>query len=126
MFGTPALTDILELKTNYSKEEIKKICGFKTNKIIVSCGYNGGIAQQHLKILEALNTMSCKYKDSIILYLHMGYGLTSNYYNIIKEKIEKIGIEYKIDTNFYNDSEIAKIIYVRCVYTWANHRRFIK
>ena len=49
-------------------------------RIIVTCGYNLGRAQQHLKIIESISALPDRIKDNLHIVIPMTYGRIDTYY----------------------------------------------
>lgn len=109
-FGTLIIDKIIEKKNKGIRRDALKIKYIgKSDKIVVTCGYNGGEFQQHGKMIDALERIDNEYKKNIFLHIPMGYGGNSEYFKYIEEKIENSGFECKIDKKFYTPDEMAEV-----------------
>lgn len=108
-FGIGKLDLIKNLEGNFSKTAIKESINLPISKLIITIGYNGLEAQQHLLILESFNNIAMAMKNSIFIIIPFGYGGDLIYKNLVKKKLEALNIEYKIYDDFISDEDVAKI-----------------
>ena len=102
--------DILdEIEKNKNSKYINKLIPNKKNQIVVTCGYNGGIAQQHIKILDQLNKLDAEIKGKLFLCIPATYGLSSSYAEEIENVLKSMAIDYCIIKNRLSEHEIAKL-----------------
>ncbi len=82
-----------------------------TGKIIVMCGYNATIQQQHLAIIRAINTLPARVKKLIKLKFLMTYGdTTGEYTNNVKCALQKIQVESEVITEFMDENAMLESI----------------
>ncbi|URC13111.1 hypothetical protein [Flavobacterium sp. B183] len=108
-FGIKKIDIIKDFKEKYSTKFIKSSINFPLNKLIVTIGYNGLFAQQHLLILRSLEKLSDEIKNNLFLVVPFGYGGDLKYKNILIDKLDSLNIEYIIFDHFITDDEVAKI-----------------
>lgn len=108
-FGTPVVDELEKIKGKYDTSELREKFGIPQSSWVVACGYNGNVAQQHDKIVSALNSMEDIYKKQIFLYIHMGYAFDEEYCERLTNLLNLSHISYTIDKNFYDAKEMAKI-----------------
>lgn len=105
-FGVDILNEIDQLLSRgYSEKLIK--CPKDTT--IVTCGYNGTIAQQHLMILEQIKNLDDDIKRRIYLCIPATYGLTDSYEADLEVKLKEIGVKYVIIKNRLSEIDLAKL-----------------
>jgi len=90
-FGLKTLEYIDKIR-NINKRELKNKAGFNKDKIIVTCGYNSTIEQQHEKIIENILKLPLEIRKKIQFIFPMTYGDDVN-----KEKIKNILREANLD-----------------------------
>lgn len=99
-FGVDGIDTINELINSYKKAN---------DNICVAIGYNGSKQQNHLTVIEEISKLPKKLREKLILILPMTYGLNKNYYFDVKQKLDSLGINYKIYTEYLNSTEMSKI-----------------
>lgn len=90
-FGLKTL-DFIDKNRDKNREDLKKYLGYNQQKIIVTCGYNATIAQQHDKIIENIINLPKEIKDKVEFIFPLTYGDVTN-----KEKIKNRLIESDLD-----------------------------
>lgn len=78
-------------------------------KIVVTCGYNGTLNQQHLKILSSISKLRIEIKEKIHLCIPVTYGLTSANRNSIISQLQTMDIPYSFLENRLSDYDLAKL-----------------
>ena len=105
-FGLSPLESINKLKL--SKAECKEKLGWSSSKLSLTIGYNLSEGQQHLKVIEALQSQKLKsLKEKLILIFPIAYGGSAIYKEKLVKEIEKLDFECLIYEKYMNDSEIA-------------------
>ena len=108
-FGSSEI-DYIDGITEAEVVEIKeKLYGETANKIIIVCGYNSGINQNHKQMIEALSLLSEEEKSRIHVVLPMTYLGSEEYRNKIKKQIESLNISFTILDRFLDIKEVAVI-----------------
>jgi hypothetical protein len=108
-FGIGKLDLIQNLKQNFLENSLKESINLPNDKLIITIGYNGIEAQQHLLILDAFEKLTKDVKNNIFIVIPFGYGGDLIYKNIIKAKLENLDIGYIIFDDFISDEDVAKI-----------------
>lgn len=108
-FGIGKLDLIEKLATTFAKGHLKKNISLPEGKLMVTIGYNGIEAQQHLLVLEAFKNLPKELKNKIFIIIPFGYGGDLIYKNSIKNKLDILRIDYVIFDNFLSDEDVAKI-----------------
>lgn len=107
-FGSEIAENIDDL-LNQSKRQIlgKEI---SDEKLVVSIGYNAGKAQQHLKVLEALDALPEDVKKKILIILQMTYQKPlDDYVDVVLAYSESLGFETWQFTGYLTSREVAEI-----------------
>lgn len=108
-FGIGKLDEINRLVQENSKESFKQHLNIPSDKLIVTIGYNGIPAQQHLPVLESFMHVEQKVKDKLFIVLPFGYGGNLDYKERVIAKVETLGIKYLMLDRFISNSDVAKI-----------------
>ena len=106
-FGSPVIEEISHLKREAAKYKDK--VGAHSNQFVIACGYNGKLEQQHIKIIQALKKMDNFHKSQIFIHIPIAYGISSEYYDILKQELDNTGIPYNLDKTFYDPKEMAEV-----------------
>ncbi|MBS6798855.1 MAG: hypothetical protein KH297_03155 [Firmicutes bacterium] len=104
LFGNQIIEKSLESK---NKDRKKK----KRDKFIVSIGYNGAERQQHLKVLEQMNSLPYDIKNKIHIVIQMSYGVTDlSYKDRINYSFSKYSLSGEIIEKYLdiNDTIILR------------------
>ncbi len=108
-FGIAKLDLIHSLSKSNSLELMKNSLNIPKDKIIVSIGYNGSNAQQHLYIIEKISQLSRDMLSNLFLVIPFGYGGEVLYKNRIIEKLVHLGVEYNLYDEFLSDINVSKL-----------------
>lgn len=79
------------------------------NKTVVTIGYNGSRAQNHLRILETIEKLPRPLLDSVFIILPMTYGAPEGYIDYVEKAVQKLGVSYVIYGERLPVETIAKI-----------------
>lgn len=116
LFGLPILDIINEKSRTESIEELRKKWNIPKDRAIVAVGYNAGLQQRHLDVLNSIAEFGEKVKDKIFLLLQMTYGGTEEYKKRVFQKAKEIGCEYMALQSFLTDEEVAEIRIMTDIY----------
>lgn len=108
-FGISKLDLINNLSNSFLKNELKNELGFPIDKLLITIGYNGIPAQQHLYVLESIFKIPSHLLTNIFIIIPFGYGGDETYKNLIINKIQELGVGYKLIESFISDEDVAKI-----------------
>ena len=108
-FGIAKLRLIEKLVSENNKESIKRALKIPNEKLIVTVGYNGIKAQQHLLILNALGKLPEVHKENIFILIPFGYGGNKMYKEELESELEAMGLSYRIFDDFLSDDDVARI-----------------
>ena len=106
-FGSPVIGEISHLKQG--KGIYKDKIGAHFNQFVIACGYNGKSEQQHIKIIHALKKMDNFHKSQIFIHIPVAYGISNEYYDILKQELDNADIPYNLDKEFYSPKEVAEV-----------------
>ncbi len=91
-------------------QKIKEdVFGIKDDEIVITCGYNGTSAQNHIRILNMIETIPQKYKDKIHLIIPMTYGADNSYINDVKAAALKSGYVFDVLEHYLSKEENATL-----------------
>ncbi|WP_367362811.1 glycosyltransferase family 4 protein [Mesotoga sp.] len=104
-FGLSPLEELT--KSTSSKNECKEKLGIPFNSLVITCGYNGALIQQHREIIESISKISHRLPRNLFLIFPMTYGAKSEYIQEIKTKLSRLGIKHLVLEKFMSPEEIA-------------------
>lgn len=83
------------------KEMARKHYGMPQDKIVIAIGYCGRKQQQHIYVINQINTFPESVKKKIFLYCQMSYSVTDvSYVKRVRRALEICGCQYVIDKQF--------------------------
>lgn len=98
-FGSDMI-DIIEKNQHLNKKEAKNKLGLG-NKYIITIGYNGSKAQNHIKVINQINMVKKSLPENLFLLLPMTYPSDNyEYINLVKGKLEEYKLPYIIYDSF--------------------------
>lgn len=103
-FGSEMIDELCNSTIN--KDEAKKHFGINLQYTIV-CGYNGGMAQNHLRIIEAIAHVRSRLPKDLIIVLPMTYNATPSYLKEVEQKLEDNRLDYIILKNYLSNSDMV-------------------
>lgn len=106
-FGSDVLDKIL-IDTRSKKECKKKLLGTSDYFCIV-VGYNASSAQNHLKIIEALQKVKEQLPPNTIVLFPMTYAKVESYMRQVKTKLDILGLKYRIFDSYLTDAEVVNL-----------------
>ena len=109
LFGLPILDIINEKFESKSHKDLRESWNIPIDSTVVAVGYNGGPAQQHIKVLNAISNMDIKYKENIFILLQMTYGGTNEYIRRVISTVKRTGCKYRVIQDFLSDDEVAEL-----------------
>ena len=107
--------DYLNNKSVY-RSEIKKQFNIDPDSIVIVCGTNANINEQHEKIIDNINSVNKANKVTFVFPLT--YDGSQNYINLIKNKIESdlSGYNVKIFTDFMSLEEVSRLRFITDIF----------
>jgi glycosyltransferase involved in cell wall biosynthesis len=101
-FGLKTL-DYIDKNRNENKSSIRRYLGYKTDKTIVTCGYNSTQAQQHMAIILALKKLDQVVLSEVQFIFPLTYG-DSSYKEEVKKLLNESTLDYIVLEDFlYKD-----------------------
>jgi len=119
-YGVDILDGIIEIdkRRNVSPEyvvSLKEKWGIPHDKIIVTCGYNGRVEHQHLKMIESFEKCSKEVLDKYFFVIPMTYAVASEeYVNEVSDRLSQVvGTDgFIIMREFMNVDEMAENVVI--------------
>ena len=91
--------------------EGKHKLGFPKDRIVVAVGYCGRKDQQHLQVLQSLETLSDDVLKKIYVYVHVAYGITDEAYirriEAVGKRMEKRGCICNVSKEYMQGDRLA-------------------
>ncbi len=108
-FGDSTLDSIINAQKNKSIIDIKNEWNIPEDKITIHLGYNGFEAQQHLKMINSLNSCNDEVKNSIYIIVPLSYGCPNEEYkNAIIQALQETKIPFYIFDKFIDKNSIGE------------------
>jgi hypothetical protein len=108
IFGTKTL-EILFADQQSDNKEHKKRLSIQENDLVITCGHNGSMNQQHTEVIESLTGLRDILPANTLLLVPATYGGSEKYVAQIKELLGRSGLRYKLLEHFLTDDEVASI-----------------
>lgn len=106
-FGSDVLDKILN--DTKSKNECKKELLGTSDYFCIVVGYNASSAQNHLKIIEALQEVKEQLPPNTIVLFPMTYAKVESYMCQVKTKLDTLGLKYRIFDSYLTDAEVVNL-----------------
>ena len=107
-FGSTPL-GVLRNIEHISKKDCKKSLNIPTNSIVVTCGNNASQGNQHIKIINSIETVIHKLPGNILFLFPFTYGCVRKYFLKVKGLLDKSNLNYRILTDYLGDYKIAQL-----------------
>lgn len=91
--GSETIDYISEHINKVSSTEAKKNIGLDEDTYTIVCGYNGAIAQNHEKIIEAVYSNKTQLPQKLVLLFPVTYGGSPDYFLFLKRKVNELDIK---------------------------------
>ena len=98
LLGSATVDYILENIGTVSEKDAKSKMGLD-GAYVITCGYNASPAQQHVRIIDAINSVRTELPENLVLLFPFTYNGNPEYTNEIKRKIK----ESNLTALFYED-----------------------
>jgi len=108
IFGLVVLGILREIE-HISKKDCKKSLNIPTNSIVVTCGNNASQGNQHIKMINSIETVIHKLPDNILFLYPFTYGRVRKYFLKVKGLLDKSNLKYRILTDYLDDNKIAQL-----------------
>lgn len=78
---------------------------------VITCGYNASEAQNHLSIINSINTIVEKLPSNYCLLFPMTYGNNNKdeYIKVIRSKLDELCMTYKIIDTYLTEMDVCRI-----------------
>lgn len=106
-FGLDTL-DFIDKNKKLEKMDLKKKVGFSTNKIIVTCGYNSTMEQQHDKIIHTVSKLPSVILEKFQFIFPLTYG-DQDWKISVKKILNATKLDYICLENFLHADQNAYI-----------------
>ena len=103
-FGSEMIDNICN--SPITQDEAKKHFGIGSQYTIV-CGYNGGVAQNHLKVIQSIVQVRDRLPHDLKLILPMTYNATAPYINKIRHLLNDNHLDYIILTDYLSNTDMV-------------------
>lgn len=108
-FGNSDFAKIDSLRSEQSstiKESLIKADG---QSLVIVCGYNASLAQNHLDIIKAIGDARMSFDRNVHLVFPLTYGGNDAYFQEIENKLKETGLPYTLLTHFLSSEELATL-----------------
>lgn len=103
-FGSEMIDELCN--STMSTNEAKSHFGIGNHYTIV-CGYNGGAAQNHLKIIDAIQHVRKSLPEKLMIVLPMTYNKKASYIAEVEKRLADYEIEHVILKNYLTNSDMV-------------------
>lgn len=103
-FGSEMIDELVY--STLTKSDAKKHFGIDSQYTIV-CGYNGGRAQNHLRIIDAIVKARTKLPEDIVVVLPMTYNASAAYLNEVQSRLVDNKLDNIILKNYLSNSDMV-------------------
>lgn len=100
-----SMIDYIIAHKNYTKDEAKHALGL-SDKLIITCGYNGHEAQNHINIIKSIVSVRERLPENLFLLFPMTYGGTKQYRDKVKNLLDDNCLQYKIYDSFLEEKDL--------------------
>ena len=108
------------LNNHIDQNEVAEKFGIDTSKVVISIGYNKMKEQQHLAVLNVINSLPESLRSNIHLILRLTYGSgDSSYVRQIKDLVESSKCSNTIFEEYLSDIDVAGITQLTDVFIHA-------
>lgn len=108
-WGLRSLDVIAALRKKETQQDTRKKLGLPPDRTIITCGYNGGRAQQHAVIIDALARLSPRAKAVVYALLPMTYSTEPAYTSELLRLLESAQIKYRVIDKMVSLEEVGRI-----------------
>lgn len=109
-FGVPGLQCIKEVVSEEGRAGSRKALSIPEGRITLTVGYNGRVAQQHLRVMEEVSGLSAALLARVHLLLPFTYGVQSSAYRREVEQVaSRLGVGFTIFDDYMDCWEQARL-----------------
>ncbi len=109
------IENMKHIAENKDMEELrlkgKNEMGFPKDKVVVAVGYCGRKDQQHLQVLNSLETLPNEILQKLYVYIHVAYGITDEAYirriEAVGKRMEKRGCICNVSKEYIQGERLA-------------------
>lgn len=109
-FGLEALDHVNRLHPT-DQEKIKQKLDMGLYSYVVALGYNGDVAQQHEKMIDALLVIREKLPSGYLILLPFTYKIEASYRVRVERKLVDAGLTYRFLDDFLRPEQMAEYWY---------------
>lgn len=103
-FGSEMIDELCN--STISKDNAKRHFGIGAQYTIV-CGYNGGVAQNHLKIIDSIVSVRNSLPKDIVVVLPMTYNASASYLDEVQNKLVDNKLDHVILKKYLSNSDMV-------------------
>ena len=103
-FGSEMIDELVN--TKITKYEAKKHFGIG-NKYTIVCGYNGGVAQNHIKMIESIMLIRNRLPQNLIIVLPMTYNTNPSYMNEVQKLLTDSRLDHIILKSYMSNHDMV-------------------
>lgn len=92
-----------------SSENSKSFFDLPLDKTIITIGYNGNVAQQHLKVIDELKLLPDNLQKKLFIIIPATYGLNDEYKQNLIDSLDELVCDYRIFDKFMSDEELGQL-----------------
>lgn len=100
-----SMIDYIIAHANYTKDEAKHALGL-SDKFIITCGYNGHEAQNHINIINSIVSVRERLPKNLFLLFPMTYGGSKQYRDKVMKLLNDNYLQYKIYDSFLEEDDL--------------------
>jgi hypothetical protein len=103
--GVEPIDYILDHKQEIDNEEAKRQLGVD-NHFVITCGYKALNSHQHLKIIDAIQSVRSQLPDNLLLFFPFTYPHNPEYIQEVKQKVTEYGLKAVYFEHFLDVSQL--------------------
>ena len=108
-FGNSDFANIDSLSPEQIGRIKKSLIKADDQSLIVVCGYNASVGQNHLDIIQAMGDARILFNRNVHLVFPLTYGGNDAYFQEIENKLKETGLPYTLLTHFLSSEELATL-----------------
>lgn len=97
--GSETIDYITTYRNIITPHEAKLQLGLQ-DRYIITCGYNGSKAQNHMAIIDAIHSVHHDLPRNVVLLFPMTYGGDTEYITMLVDKLDRLSLSYRIFTEY--------------------------
>lgn len=100
--------DYIEALRNTDKTKLRELLSLPKDSIIITCGYNASLGQNHLSIIESILEVKNQLPANCYFLFPMTYG-DKKLVISVRERLRECGINHRIYDEFLSEEDTAKL-----------------